>query len=392
MTFKDILSLAWSSLETMRDLVRKIIAGMAVIVMLIVSVGGIVIMYVQFKSDFDKRHLMECYIFRRETGYDGSKPYTDSGLEEIMDSLKGYRMYDVLPDGSGMPAVKDVELVIDGVKYQAVNYPVSPGESSETLTAPNSLLEIGLADSESGFFPETLFPEAGSILIQGAMPAEPGEIAVDDYLIRVFGISDNDLVGRRISVLTAGSEIFSEYAVTGIVDSNVLDEREPKYSPDNHFEHIYVYPKAADRYASAGSTRYYFKDFGEAVAHMDNIPLNTILDSLDYDIGFTGGLEKYCTMYKLMNTAGIILLAIAAGIVIAAVVTECYLMYFYRDRNRRQDDMLSCLGMNSRDLGKLAAVKLVYICGIAAAIGIICGFIITSIMSAVLSNVIGFSG
>ena len=208
MTFKDILSLAWSSLETMRDLVRKIIAGMAVIVMLIVSVGGIVIMYVQFKSDFDKRHLMECYIFRRETGYDGSKPYTDSGLEEIMDSLKGYRMYDVLPDGSGMPAVKDVELVIDGVKYQAVNYPVSPGESSETLTAPNSLLEIGLADSESGFFPETLFPEAGSILIQGAMPAEPGEIAVDDYLLRVFGISDNDLVGRRISVLTGEAKFF----------------------------------------------------------------------------------------------------------------------------------------------------------------------------------------
>ena len=405
---KDIWTLAIRNLKADKTNVAKIVFGIGCVFMLIYCFVGVVSFFINYKQSFENNYGNSCYYYKEiEMGQELL------AVLDSVDSVKSFQqecgatessyMIDIGINGQNDSlCAGDLEVHINDEIYEANYYYLPQREYYQNLINSNSEVYLGYYSKDSNFFPQMFYSEECNYV--GSFPVNEGEIMVDDYFLKVYGINNEPekLIGSTISLYKQGElkEIICEkYRISGIISVKELIKREEEQYHDNHLEHIYLNVKKDDIYRFVvvyGSNRFYFKNYTELV---ENYKYSSELISMQFDLPVGEDMEYYitakgaeiCILIWIMNNIGKLLLFFVIVVVFVILFSLLYIISFYFKRNIKYMDMLSCIGMNQEDKNKLRYSEMFIILICAVLVGLYLSSLFFVFFTYLTGNLLSYS-
>ncbi|MGN0374026.1 MAG: FtsX-like permease family protein [Butyrivibrio sp.] len=375
MSFKDIWTLAFRNLKAGRKNVYKIIFGMGCACTLVYCYIAVICYFNDYKKNFDESYQNSCYCFYEETeGEKVEKVYdlmdrVNAHMEACDADMAGVFL-DICPNYvEDFIYVDDMVISINEKAYPVKSYFIYNREFYQNISSAFARIDIGYYKNEFNVFPKHLYGDNANITYIGEPPSNPGEIMLDDHILKVYGIDAEDeaLIGADITLMNKGDIICEDYVVSGIYKSKDLSLREAEDSHDYHLEHIYINLKQEDesrfRISYGSSYRLYYKNYSEFISnykYADNI-LNMqfdcdIYENIEY-LPTKRGME-ICVLSWFMKNIGRLLIIMASVIALVIMFSLFYIIQFYFGRNVIYMEMLNCIGMSKKDRRKLGNLEM----------------------------------
>lgn len=373
MTSKDIWILALRNLKAGFANVVKIAFGIGCAFMLINCFVGVASFFITYKNNFEKDYKNSCYYYKE---IDHVQKLSDA-LNNV--SLIGQQqaeygacessyMLDIgiidLNENYTPVYADELEVHINDKVYYGKNYFVAQRNHYQNIVNAKSEIYLGYYSKEVNYFPTTIFSEGCNYV--GRFPTNEGEIMLDDYFLKVYGIENKpeNLIGATVSlyVQKASKEIICKnYTISGILSAEELTRREDEEYHDSHLEHIYINVKDEDieKFAVVyGSSRFYFENYTDLVknyrysSELLSMQFNSYASEvMEYHITSKGG--EICILTWIMNNMGKLLLFMAVVVVFVIFFSLFYIIRFYFRRNEKYMSMLACIGMKQSNRRKL---------------------------------------
>lgn len=370
----DVLKIALLNIRSNKMMRKKIESGFAIIFVFLICFFALIISYDKYKQEFNLKHRKECYFYKnislneldeqrvdeiKKEGEGIGKTYCADNILTILsiDSKKKNETY----------CAYNTFFEIKNKKYKAEhNEFVTKKHVEETIEDRLSAIEFALYKKQFNIIPYFCRKK-----IDGEMPNCQGEIMLDDYITKVYGLDKENIIGKTISIVNEEKNryIFKDYKVTGIFDSSVLRDRECG-SADAHFEHIVVNLKKDDYKKfkiNYGSIRCYFKNYTEYMQNNQNsenlIKLNMfgLNNQEQMKINFTPKGLEYSIMYYIMNNIGTVLGGIGIVCCLVVILSMIYLLNYFWLRQKDYRIMLLNIGIKPIDLCRLRVYEVLLI-------------------------------
>ena len=420
----DLWKLAFQNLSAGKKTARKAIIGIAVCLFLLLCYVGTGEILIQYRDSFDKdnaKDRIRYYFFNTENSYVNemsmfdTAPIEDREAEAFLREMK--KEADAKMDrsvgcdvavqaGAVWKKVPNQRMTVHGTKLildDGCEYSFRPSavmnayentvHETYSRGRGGTAFQIALFNESLSPFPNGLFGEGREIMLAGSLPENPGEIMLDEYLLKVYGIDDENpekLIGKSLSVLYRYQEVnnkkeevgdpidipvLEKYVISGIFRASCLDVRE-NYTYDCHLEHIYVNirpEEMKDIMVDRPSMRIFYNSFEDLASDIstDKGLISAILEKLSEDkpgeLKMTEKGYMFCILQWILTNVGKLLIAL--GLVGIAVITFAlgYILKFYNGRNLKFLTMLSCIGMRKKDRNGLYLREMILMGSIAYA-------------------------
>ena len=283
MKYKDIWTIAWCNLNAGKKNVLKIIFGIGFSLVLALCFTTIMDFYSDYKTNFGKNYQYSCYVYNYQ--YESYKIFEIKSLikkefedKTIAKATEKLSFIAVQPDVEepNMEA-KNVFISIGSTEYEAKSFLVFNREVHEDISGPTDDMSIGYYDEDTVVFPDSIFH--GRIDMVGELPNNDGEVLIDDYLLKVYGVDaePKEIIGEKISVVLKEENIemlADDYVISGVFNADETLKREGKLPKlgDNHCEHIWVNFKPEDEALITTeyfSLRAYYRDYQDMLNKYD---------------------------------------------------------------------------------------------------------------------------
>lgn len=400
MWITDKFKVVFYNLRSDKRMVRKIVFGMTIVFVLVICFTTVIYSYEKYKDNFNKKHKKDCYYYSEIE----EQLIDDGHMSKLFDKSEKIRatysarsavtICDIVSrDKKEMLLAGSTRIEVEG-KRRSAKYTSAMAVSADAgENIVNDISPIEIAYFQKGM---KISPVPGRIDIQGNFPDRQGEIMLDDYILKTFGLElpSETYIGKTISLLYQEGEQFhyllKNYKVSGVFNSSLLSLRESVWTSDPHLEHIYVNLRKKDRKEfkiSNGSTRYYFNDYSEYVANHDNsrdlihLDLEQVLSGTG-EIRITPKGMEYCVLYFLMGNVGKIIFMLGSVICLILIFSIIYLFSFYWYRQKKYRTMLLCIGMQKSDQKWIRVLEIM--------VFILLAFVLGSYFSAVLLMLLNF--
>lgn len=332
----------------------RIVIGFALCFFLLFCMMIIGCFYGDYCREFEEKNRSQCYFFtdvrarslpEMETELAEKRTWAEACGADVCAEMIALR-----PADGELVLMKDVSLLIDGTAETTKQYSLGRKVYYENLTSSMASLDIAMyTDRRDWCGNVTAEP------IRGTWPDRKGELLLDDYLLSVFGIKPESIVGKRITIRVKNRDILTDYVVSGVVDRALLRNRESdEYTlSDYHIEHLYVHLRGEDceGFVPCGGTiRYYFdtvRSFTDHFTFSGKPGDGTVVHSASGDVmlNLTDKGLTICLVTFFTAKFGRILLGLGTGICVLIMLSLFYVLWFYLQRNKRYMTMLECIGM-----------------------------------------------
>ena len=412
MKFEDKLQIAFQNLTAGKKMVRKIIFGMSFVVMILLCSAMIVKSYFDFINLYNEKHIKDCYYY----SVIESLKITDENINKVLGDARLKQqeyhadeisfMFTVeLDDTEVCMNAENTNLIINGAKYQAVNYYANQRKVFQNIYGANSPISLALYEDGLNVFPEKIVEEYGNDYLLGNYPVNEGEIILDTYILGVYGVEnvDESLLGSNVCICCLNEDneeiILHNYTLTGIFKGDILSDRESITTNEIHLEHIYVnlYSEDEDKFIiKDGSIRYYFHNYNDYIQNYDQkdnilqLKLTELYSSDEVLVKLTGKGIESCLLYWIMDKIGKTLLLIAIVIVLIITLSVLYIFQFYRNRNARYLAMLQNIGMKKKDRISIFSIEVCTMIIAAILLGIYMSAIFLILLNAVTKQTLNF--
>ena len=341
MIFNDMLTLSIRNIKANKKRVKKIIVGFICVFVIMSCMIAVCFFYADYYNQFERKYASNCYFYSQlEYEYPNA------------DEVSQFRNIGI--DGQAI-IIGDVSIYIDDVCFDEKKYFEFNREKYQTYTNSNSKLDILIYKKEYNIFPKLLYGD--SVKITGNLPTNSGEIMIDDYLMKVFGVGSSleELIGKTVTICYDKETVISDYVISGILEAYELEKREEDSIHDFHFEHIYINPKSDDAFQCIGGTkRFYFDNYKKLISnykYSEQI-LSLAIDEDEYENAEFKLSEKgmeICVIEWLMKIIGKIFLVLIIIIILVILFSLIYVIQFYLNRNKKYNKMLDVIGMKKKN-------------------------------------------
>ena len=408
MKYKDIWTIACHNIRAGKKNVIKIVFGIGCSLVLALCFMVIMDFYSDYKADFGRNYQHSCYVYNYQ--YDSYsiseiKEYSENIFIEpgIAKATEKLALIAVKPDFEepNMEA-KNVFITIGSTEYEAKSFFVFNREVHEDISGPTSDICIGYYDEDMVVFPDSIFH--GEIDMIGELPNNDGEVLIDDYLLKVYGVDANpkELIGKNISVVLKEENIEMlayDYIISGVFNAEETLRREgktPKFG-DNHYEHIWVNFKPEDEALITTkyfSLRAYYRDYQDMLNKYDYTKevisnfAGTEKSEMNFNLTYEGW--ELCVLTWVMGNMGKLLSVIGGVIVLVILFSLFYIVRFYFGRNSKYMKMLHCIGMERKDRGILRITEMAIMLVCAILVAIYLTFIFVIVFQYITGNLLSY--
>ncbi len=409
MKITDLISVAFYNIKANKDISKKIVYGMSMIIILLLCFTVIIYSFYEHRTSFNKKYQSDCYFFLNIVEQDMTRNRIRELLYKDWNDVKQYSSDNIITicnimnkSGKARATAGKMKVILAGKQYKANFSFRTIGSQSlvENINNSNSVIEFAAYDKGMNIFPSFIDDK-----IVGKYPESEGEIMLDSYFLDVFGIRDpiERILGSKVSFLCIDDKkqkcLLENYKITGVFESDLLEKRESNYTSDLHLEHIYVNLKHKDNInfkISHGSSRYYFDDYSK---FMENYSRPEKLIDLDVQsiLSNEGGVQvtpkavEYCAIYFLMGNVGKVLIIVAVVIALIILFSLLFLFEFYANRQKDYKIMLGYIGMKKFHKKVLSAVELLIFLLISFVLGGYFSIILLRIINYVTTISLNFS-
>lgn len=412
---KDKIKIIYLNLKAGRSMVCKLVIGMSFLVALLFCSLSVIYSYFCYMREFEKKYIADCYYYENIDTSEVTGDWADNLLRDAEEKRTTYcaeQEVILLPIESnredGELTAGETNIVIDKKTHRIDDYYIYNRKAYQNIYDSDSYIEMALYRNGITVIPKTIIPaydkEAGWVV--GRFPENPGEIMLDTYILKLYGIegNDSDIIGKNITIAqkTAQGEtvILQEYEISGILQAEYLMKRENLDETDIHFEHIFINLRDSDmsRFRVAGGTvRYYFDNYMDYIHNYEKLEellrlnLEQIYAETDTNIKLTGNGIQYSLLNWLMNDVGRILIALIAVFCIVDMFSTGYILEFYRKRNEKYLSMLEAMGMVREDRKQIFGGEVSVIMLLATLLGCYVSVVILLIMNSFVRQILDFS-
>lgn len=183
---------------------------------------------------------------------------------------------------------------------------------------------------------------------------------ISDYYLEKFGISKENIIGNNISIYYQDNCIMKDYAVCGVIDSNIFYLHGKK-----NYSQIYISDKDALNDLSSVNKKLciYSQDFPEAVKKRDELISNSyILEENDAVV-----------LYSAIYTEQDMIIKAFGGLCAALLITTVIVLKGIIKNNitirRKYFIMLTNMGVRRKDVKKLIFIELLIKIVLSAFVG-----------------------
>ena len=201
---------------------------------------------------------------------------------------------------------------------------------------------------------------AKSAVIYGSDKLEEGGIVISDYVLKLFGINEDefdDLIGQYLELtvtdVDGGTAVLGPYKLTGIVDSDMF-----KLDADYYLAQIiFVDSKYQDDKNSVSATiRFYSHNFEDCTK------LNDLFRTLGLSEEYNSVLAAYNALNLLRNILIKVIAVILSVLVLALLSGYLMTMYFEYCEEKNFEQIQKVIGMKESDLFLISVIKdLIYV-------------------------------
>lgn len=294
----------------------------------------------------------------------------------------------LLPDENGNHLLtrtefNDVIIKFDGKEYKEDK---SIPEKTNIIDDENKLFvqlcpknTDVLQESKEKYF-NYLYPKE-SLIAAGSQPKNEKEIMISEYLLNKFGITEYEqLIGKNISVEVNGYSIFSDYKLTGVINS--LD-----YYPND--TQIYIME------SEENFKNYTLDSYGTFIACIEDPNTSTdvyktleskgILDSVFYN---EGTAKIFTFAGKIRTAVTNIMLCVAAIILIGMIMSLYSIINSNINASRSYYGILQAMGMQKKSMLCVFILEQLFLIIVSAAISIIVSGILLIFINSGLNFII----
>ncbi len=359
----DILKTAVLNIKSNKVMTKKIEGGFRIIFIFLICFFSLDKSYDNYKAEFNLKHRKECFYYKNirldeldEQSIGEIKKEGESIIRQYFaDSVLTILSIDSKMENETYCAYNTF-FEIKSKKYKAKYNEVTAKKNiEETINDRFSTIELALYNNNIDIIPNFCKEK-----IVGEKPDSQGEIMLDDYIVKVYGLDEEEIIGKMISIINKDKSeyIFKDYRVSGILDSSVLRDRESG-NVDGHFEHIFVNLKKDDYKKfriNYGSIRCYFKNYTEYMQNNRNSENLIKLDLQELNnqelmkINLTPKGMEYSIMYYIMNSIGKVLGWLGMICCLVVVLSMVYLLNYFWLRQKAYRTMLQNIGMKPTNL------------------------------------------
>ena len=336
----------------------RIIIGFALCFFLLFCMMIIGCFYGDYCREFEEKYRSQCYYYANMKAKDFPKMKSELAEKRAWAEECGAdicaEMIGIRPADGGLILMQDVSLVTGGTAETAKRYSVGRRVYYENITSGMASLDIALCTDRKDWC-----GNGSTELMYGTWPDQEGELLMDDYLVSVFGLNPEEIVGQRVAIRVKDRELLSDYVVSGVVDRSILRNREDNEDSfeNYHVEHLYVNLREEDYAGFApcnGTIRYYFstvRSFTDNYVYSGQAGEGTVVHSASGDVilSLTAKGMTICLVTFFTAKFGRILLGLGIGICLLIMLSLFYVLWFYLQRNKRYMTMLECIGMERCD-------------------------------------------
>ena len=408
MRYKDIWTIALRNLSAGKKNVVKIVFGVGCSLVLALCYLVIMDFYSDYKYEFGKKYQYSCYVFNvQHENYSitKTKQLIEKEFEniDVADAGEKLAFINVQPDVDEVNIeAKNVFINIDNIEYEAKSFFTFNRKAYEDISAASSEISVGYYDEETNVFPDSIFH--GEIDMVGELPGNDGEVMIDDYLLKVYGINEEpeNLIGKNISILLKEEDIEfvgGDYTITGVFNANEHIKREGAENKfwDAHYEHIWVNFRPEDEpelVTSWFSYRAYYRDYEELLDKFDytkeliSNPSEGNIEELPFVLTYE--CAELCTLTWIMGNMGKLLSVIGGVVVLVILFSLFYIVRFYFGRNSNYMKMLLCIGMEQKDRNRLRASEIAIMTVGAVLIAVYITFIFVIVFQYISGNLLSY--
>lgn len=413
MNRRDKQRLIFWNLKAGKQLTAKIILGLTFILTLIFCTTFVLYAWISYTGHFNQMYMTDCYYYKPVqqvslTEASLSELTTDFLQEQEACHAQAASAFLTLKPTvlSDYPKAGNTQLLINGASHEIQEYFLYNRRSYQNIYDAEAPVELALYCKELSVCTDKIASAYGSDYLYGNYPEHPGEIMLDSYILKLYGISEpyDELLGSTISLYdtdsSAGQVLLQDYTLSGILSADLLAARESLSANDPHYEHIYVNLKSEDMSGYTienGSVRYYFDTYTDYVTNYEhkNLLLERKLSQLlTMD---ANGLQltyhgiEYSLLYQMMHTIGRLLLIIVAVLVLVVSLSVSYLLYFYKHRNVKYLSMLGTIGLPKRERHHIYLSELMVMTSVSAAFAIYLSAVFYFLLTYVMRQTLDFA-
>lgn len=359
----DILKTAVLNIKSNKVMTKKIEGGFVIIFIFFICFFSLCKSYDNYKAEFNSKHRKECFYYKNIS----LDEFNEQSIEEIKkegenerrqyfaDSVLTILSIDSKRENETYCAYNTF-IEIKNKKYKAKYSEVTVKKNiEETIDNRFSTIDLVLFKKSIDIVPNFCKEK-----IVGEKPDCQGEIMLDDYIVKVYGLNEEEIIGKTISIINKdmGEYIIKDYRVSGILDSSVLRDRESG-NVDGHYEHIFVNLKKDDYQKfriNYGSIRCYFKNYTEYMQNnrnSENLIKLELQESNNQELmkmNLTPKGMEYSIMYYIMNSIGKVLVWLGMICCLVVVLSMVYLLNYFWLRQKTYRTMLQNIGIEPTDL------------------------------------------
>lgn len=412
---KDKIRIIYLNLKAGRPMVCKLVIGMSFLVTLLFCSLSVIYSYFCYMREFEKKYIADCYYYENIDTSEVTGAWIGNLLSDAEEKRMAYcaeQEIILLPielngEDRGLTA-GETNIVIDKKTHRIDDYYIYNRKAYQNIYDSNSYIEMALYQKGITVIPKTITPayDKEAIWVVGRFPENSGEIMLDTYILKLYGIEENysDIIGKNITIAqkTANGEtvILQEYEISGVLQAEYLMKRESLDETDIHFEHIFINLRDSDMdqfRVVGGTVRYYFDNYMDYIHNYEKsdellrLNLEQIYAEMDTNIKLTGNGIQYSLLNWLMNYVGKILIVLIAIFCIVDMFSTGYILEFYRKRNEKYLSMLEVMGMVREDRKQIFAGEVSVIMFLATMLGCYASVVILLIMNSFVRQILDFS-
>ena len=277
--------------------------------------------------------------------------------KEIMREVSEYKDYEQFLFSEDFA---DAVLKVNGKEYKGKNVTdwKIDSESKDVYQLP---VEVDRYSNSSCLFSDVDLKELNvkfgkkNAVICGSDKLEEGGIVITDYVIKLFGLNENefdDLIGQYLELtvkdLEGGTVTLGPYKLTGIVDSDMF-----KLEADYYLAQIIIVDSNYQNDAIRGreTIRFYSHNFEDCTQ------LNDLFRTLGLSEEYNSVLEAYNALNLLRNILLKVFAVILSVLVLALLSGYLMTVYFEYCEEKNFEQIQKVIGMKETDLFLISVIK-----------------------------------
>lgn len=387
---KDKIKIALWWLRAYRKLALKVVLGLSFIEALVFGLITVIDSYNHYNTDYNIRHAQDCYYYSllseqsiTNRSIDDVITYAEKVRENIQaDECMIWSGIENAHISPSLVTAGNLILKVDDKEYRISDYYSQNKYYWNDIRSRNAPISYSLFINEYSEFPKKITDVYKGIFMEGEYPGKQGEILLDTYLLKMFGLQDKEmqgLLGKTVSICCStedtDADIICDYVLTGILYDETLPYRESDSTPDCRMEHIFVNLKEReydDFKIVNGSVRFYYDNYTDYVKRLvfedTSLEVKTEID-LPEKIWITGGGMQYGYMSVFSRYIGVILATISGLIILVVLLSLYYIMENYHNKMKPLTGVLKVVGCSSQNRRLILAVQLIIMTISASVIG-----------------------